>query len=1352
VKSEQKTRLAIVLCILSIFFVFIPSTQAETDSTDKIRITLSRLLYDRLTATSYFDATLTNISQNTLGAPIKVVIVSISDPRVNVANADGITTDGKPYFDYSGLLGDGNLDSQELSGAKTWRFSNPSILRFTYQVQVLAEEEPSDTTSPTLDIISPADGSTITDIRPAIRMNYTDDESGMDINTLTVLLNSVDISDQCTVSGQEIVCQPTDDLPEGENILVTGISDLAGNSTSTQSLFSVQYVLPVIAITNPVSGGTVANITPTITIQYSDEVSGIDQSTFSALINGADRTDLFNITDTGATCKFDEGLPAGANELQATISNNYGLANTATSSFTVVQSTSPTKYLFSLQNNPWIFSSPGDSTYNEFLSPSALGAESLDITSLAQDHSGNYYFTQPGISYISQSAGTGTSTYSFSYGNLGVYAHELDALHFDLDKNVYFSLGEVEGLFYSTGDSTNSLYMTNSELGAAGREVTALHIDYDDKVYFATSADDGILESTGEGSSSQFITSAALGVPGKQLDAFSLLPDTTPPTITITAPLDGAFLNTTTPAVSVSLSDDHAGIDTNSFILTINGVNFTSDCTIDQASATCQISSNLPVGSNSVVAMVSDKAGNTANDTVTFQIGILRAIPVATPTTGKAPLTVHFTTDGEDPAGTIEIFRWDFDGNGTWDTYDTVARDYNYTYSSPGTYTAILYVRSSTGESATASIVITSENNPPTATADVTPSNGQVPLTVQMTGTGTDPDGQIVRYEWDYEGDGVYDWSSTTTGNTTHTYAIPGEYQAVFRVTDNNGLTAKAVAAQTIVRAGPTGSPTATAAANPTSGNAPLTVNFTGTATDPDNAIVLYEWDFEGDGTYDWSSATSGTTSHTYTSAGTHEARFRATDATGLTGIDQVLVTVNIQTSLSVSRDTVGFLSGSTLLTATASSQYSSSYPPSMAIDGITSTYWISGYYQPANSWIEVLFDQPQIVNGVTITWYDTYNYKMTRARIDAYNDFGEIVYTGEADFSGSVSTVSMPNVENVVRIRLTTLNYQSSLYVVIREFQIDSTPMPNTDAEPITGTNINTSISAGTPVTILIKNREGNVVRTLVNNENRAMGSYSDYWDCRDNNGFVVNDGVYYAVMQYIVDGQVKILDLTLSTGGTQYLPSREAVPSTANTADPFNDQMLPINFTLTKASEVTLFVGILWTTNTRIRTIYNRVPLPAGNHTAWWDGLDDNENIAVTPPGNSLILGLWGYYLPNNAMYVTGGKPEMSNISAEPNYFSPFSEKCDNQGNGEGILLDYTVSENVAEIELRVYSLETNNLIRTAVQHNIPDGDNTFFWDGKNNAGEYADDGDYQVGLIARDTEGNESMLKYTLVRINY
>src|SRR5439155_22913868 len=115
------------------------------------------------------------------------------------------------------------------------------------------------------------------------------------------------------------------------------------------------------------------------------------------------------------------------------------------------------------------------------------------------------------------------------------------------------------------------------------------------------------------------------------------------------------------------------------------------------------------------------------------------------------------------------------------------------------------------------------------------------------------------KYEWDFQGDGVFDYASTTTGNTTFTYTTPGTYNAVFRVTDNQGLTGTAVATATAVRVGPPGSPTATIAvpSTPLTRNAPATISFNGTGSDLGGSIAKYEWDFNGDGIYDYSSATT---------------------------------------------------------------------------------------------------------------------------------------------------------------------------------------------------------------------------------------------------------------------------------------------------------------------------------------------------------------------------------------------------------------------------------------------------------------------------------------------------------------
>jgi glucose/arabinose dehydrogenase/PKD repeat protein len=86
--------------------------------------------------------------------------------------------------------------------------------------------------------------------------------------------------------------------------------------------------------------------------------------------------------------------------------------------------------------------------------------------------------------------------------------------------------------------------------------------------------------------------------------------------------------------------------------------------------------------------------------------------------------------------------------------------------------------------------------------------------------------------------------------------------------------------------------PTAVAVATPTTGSAPLTVDFDGTgSTDPDPGDTLsYAWDLDDDGAYDDSTASQPT--FTYTTQGSFNASLRVTDSHGASDTDSVTITV----------------------------------------------------------------------------------------------------------------------------------------------------------------------------------------------------------------------------------------------------------------------------------------------------------------------------------------------------------------------------------------------------------------------------------------------------------------------------
>ncbi|MDG4831224.1 ThuA domain-containing protein [Solwaraspora sp. WMMD1047] len=118
------------------------------------------------------------------------------------------------------------------------------------------------------------------------------------------------------------------------------------------------------------------------------------------------------------------------------------------------------------------------------------------------------------------------------------------------------------------------------------------------------------------------------------------------------------------------------------------------------------------------------------------------AVANATPTSGQAPLTVQFSSDGSrDPDGGTLTYAWAF-GDGETST----EADPTHTYAEAGNYTAQLTVTNPAGRSAVANVPITVGNTAPTVTIEFPPDGGffewgdQVRYTISV----TDPeDGEI---------------------------------------------------------------------------------------------------------------------------------------------------------------------------------------------------------------------------------------------------------------------------------------------------------------------------------------------------------------------------------------------------------------------------------------------------------------------------------------------------------------------------------------------------------------------------------------------------------------------------------
>ncbi len=166
----------------------------------------------------------------------------------------------------------------------------------------------------------------------------------------------------------------------------------------------------------------------------------------------------------------------------------------------------------------------------------------------------------------------------------------------------------------------------------------------------------------------------------------------------------------------------------------------------------------------------------------------------ANPATGFAGMVANFASSSSDADGYIARHEWDFDGDGIYDEDTGPVSGTSVTYEQAGSYNVRLRVTDNGGSSVISGIVTiavdTQINQPPVISLfSATPSTGKAPLTVTLSAAASDPDGTDIRYEWDFDGNGIYD-AETVSNPVTYIYNSPGNYPVRLRVTDSDGSTA----------------------------------------------------------------------------------------------------------------------------------------------------------------------------------------------------------------------------------------------------------------------------------------------------------------------------------------------------------------------------------------------------------------------------------------------------------------------------------------------------------------------------------------------------------------------------------
>ncbi|HWQ67102.1 MAG TPA: PKD domain-containing protein [Methanospirillum sp.] len=270
-------------------------------------------------------------------------------------------------------------------------------------------------------------------------------------------------------------------------------------------------------------------------------------------------------------------------------------------------------------------------------------------------------------------------------------------------------------------------------------------------------------------------------------------------------------------------------------------------------------------GKYSVTLNATNSAGSdsiTKPELITAQPAVIKPVADfgANPTSGMVPLQVTFTDLSKNNP---TAWRWDFGDL-------TTATDKNpvHVYTKEGTYSVTLNVSNSAGsDQITKPELITAQPAviKPVADFAANPTTGYAPLQVTFTDLSKN---NPTAWRWDFG-----DLTTATDKNPVHVFTLPGVYSVTLNVSNSAG--SDQITKPNLIQANtPIPQPIAEFDANPTSGKAPLTVQFTDRSSGEPNKWL---WEF-GDNT----KSEEKNPSHIYTSPGIYDVTLTVWNTVGI--------------------------------------------------------------------------------------------------------------------------------------------------------------------------------------------------------------------------------------------------------------------------------------------------------------------------------------------------------------------------------------------------------------------------------------------------------------------------------------
>jgi len=300
------------------------------------------------------------------------------------------------------------------------------------------------------------------------------------------------------------------------------------------------------------------------------------------------------------------------------------------------------------------------------------------------------------------------------------------------------------------------------------------------------------------------------------------------------------------------------------------------------------------------------------SDTIQYTVQVARGNSAPQPSLSISPasgnLRTEFTFDGsktiddEDSLNTLK-FRWDWDGDGIYETNYSSEYVYTRMFNSAGLHYVGMQVVDP--QNVTATIrkpILVSLSNPKLVPEfSWMPESPSTSDTVKLDGSASyDPDdaSNTFQYRWNLGKDSDFDTEYSDSPIFNHQFLTEGENTVTLEIKDQWGLLNQVT--KTIWIAHSNLKPTASFFVGYEYGN--LTTSFYFDADgirDQEDYIdqLKVRWDFENDGTWDTGFAKERNITHKYPAAGEYRIRLQVIDSGGLTDTTSLMVYVSAGTN-----------------------------------------------------------------------------------------------------------------------------------------------------------------------------------------------------------------------------------------------------------------------------------------------------------------------------------------------------------------------------------------------------------------------------------------------------------------------